>query len=443
MAANYATLTIQDIADLIGVKLSNQELIPIIEQDSTKYIKDVINQANAFCASARSYRLESTHIQMALQSNGSKSLLGYDSIPQYLSFPSDVDQADIYGAKEYSISLKSILNSTNTSLSNSYDHQLHWTLLEGSYCGKISSYANSSRPSRESKAIERSVSVPMAQPVDQADSKALSTAATSQTLNSDYLIDQSLHSELHKCAFDILNSEHQDYFIATIKNLRSDVVNSLDIDLNMISEESKSQPLLPYFLQFIIGKITISMDDQQQMKVLIRFTLALLQNRYLNIPLFTHPFLRIVLTCLLFNNLTTDENLLNFSFIDSDIRRYASQALSVLVYRSESAYPELKEIIFNSLIQTLFDPNITLWSHYGALLGIKEIGMIEHALKHLGSYFKLMMIEFRLPYQVQAAESIVQLATDILYEFGETTTSEEGKEMAKNLINEIQSLSNI
>ena len=88
-------------------------------------------------------------------------LLGYDSAPSYMATPLSVDQADLYGIKENMQPVHSILDDPIIQISNNITHQLRWTLVEGVYTGKRSSSRDrSSKQSRETKSIERSVSVP-------------------------------------------------------------------------------------------------------------------------------------------------------------------------------------------------------------------------------------------------------------------------------------------
>ncbi|OHT00779.1 hypothetical protein TRFO_07757 [Tritrichomonas foetus] len=423
MSVNFASLTIQAIADSLGIKLASPEIISFLEKDSEKYIRQIINQANALATSARAYKLSSSHIDIALESKGLPPLLGYDSIPNYVPTPLSVDQEDLFGIREDKTPLTETAQAPITPYPNLISHNLHWTLVEGIYAGKRSS-SRSSRPNREMKPIERSVSVPNVSSYQHSEvQRNLSVDPTENKL-----------SDSKKCADDILSGEHQKYFISTINLLRCDTVHSLDVALDMISEEDKMQPLLPYFIQYITGKMTLDLQEFTQMKVLIRFTHALIQNKSMNIPLYAHPLLRIVFTSLLAVNLSNE-----LFPDDSSIRKYAAEALFSLVKRCEGCFPEIKQVIFNSLVKILFNPDTTLNAHYGALLGIHEIGFFEVLLPHFRSYLKMIKFELisNLNLQNHAAEALLQLAKSMLFEFAFKCPAEDKKEHAKNLIDEI------
>ena len=447
MSASFSSLTIQDIADSIGIKLSNQDLINIIDRDCDQFIRQIIHQANAFCASTRSYKLSQFHIDMVLESLGLPPLLGYDSVPNYMATPLSVDQADLYGIKENMRSLYSVVDDPVAPLPNNITHQLQWTLVEGVYTGKRSSSRDrSSKQNRDSKSIERSVSVPNVSSIQHSDISRNSSinnsgnqfAASSANESSD----KSNQNDSKKCADDVLSNEHQKYFISTINLLRSDTVHTLDVDLYMISEEDKMQPLLPYFLQFITGKMTLELHNVKSMKVLIRFTLALLQNKSMNIPLFAHPFLRIVFSALLSSNVSSSDPSSSYTICDTDVRRYAAEALAVLVCRCECCFRDMREVVFNSLTQTLFNPDTSLYAHYGAILGIKAIGFIRNILPHLKSYLRFIKFELHneFNFQDKAANSVLILIQTSMSEFIAESSDQDEIELATHIIEDIKKI---
>lgn len=444
MSASFSTLTIQDIADSISIKLANQDIINYIDRDCEKFIRQIITQANAFCASTRSYKLSPVHIDMVLESMNLPPLLGYDSSPTYMANPLNIDQADLYGIKENMCPLRSIVDEPVFQMSNNITHQLRWTLVEGVYIGKRSSSRDrSSKQNRENKSIERSVSVPNVSSLPHSEiTRNTSTSNTGNQfpLSSAENTEKYSQSDSKKCADDILSNEHQQYFISTIKLLRNDTVNTLDCSLKKISEEDKLHTLLPYFLQYITGKMTLEFNNVKSMKVLIRFTLALLQNKSMNIPLYAHPFLRIVFSALLSSNVSSSDTSSSYTIYDADIRRYAAEALSVLVYRCESCFCDMKEVIFNSLAQSLFNPDTSLNAHYGAILGMKEIGFIGYALPHLKSYLRLIKFELgsTFNFQSEAAESVLKLIETTMYEFSMKSDDQDEKELADSIVNDIR-----
>lgn len=436
MSVPFTSLTIQDIADSIGVKLSNQELVSSIDRDCDQFIRKIVTQANAFCTSTRSYKLSPIHLDMVLESLGLPPLLGYDSVPNYMATPLSVDQADIFGVRENMCSLHSIVKEPIAPLSNNINHQLQWTLVEGTYTGKRSSSRDrSSKQRSENKSIERSVSVPNVSSIQHTDTQLNSSSALENP-------DKLNQSESKKCADDILSNEHQKYFISTINLLRSDTVHSLDVALYMISQEDKMQPLLPYFIQYITGKMTTDFNNVKSMKVLIRFTLSLVQNKSMNIPLYAHPFLRIIFSALLSSNVSSSDSNSSYTVCDTDVRRYAADALAVLIYRCESSFCEMREVIFNALQQALFDADTSLYAHYGAILGISSIGLIGKLLPHFRSYLRSIKFELdsSFNFQGQAVNSVLNLAKKVFFEFVAKSSDTEEKKIAENILEDIESI---
>ena len=428
---NFATLTIQDIADSLGVKVQSSEQIAFIERDADNFIKQILRHAFSLCVSSRSIKMCSWHISQALESRGLSPLLGYDNPPIYSNSPVSVDQSDIFGAVEDVKGLGPISCGEVASAPENEAFNLRWTLVEGAFMDNNPLY-KAQKPPREMKPIERSVSVPNVASFQQQNQQ--------QQMQSEQIVQQSVEPkyESKKTADDMLSNEHQKYFISIINLLRCDTVNSLDVALALVAAEDKLHQLIPYFLQYVMGRMTMELHDYGHMLVIIRFVLALLENKSLNIPLYAHPFMRIVFTALV------AESLSNQVFPDDSlVRRYAAKALGILVNKCEDGFNGIRDVVFNSLIRTLFNPNATLWAQFGAILGIKEINYVDRLLPHFKSYIRQIRYELRsdITIQSQATEALFQLSKEVLWEFSKGCPINELKEMALATISEIDSIS--
>ncbi|KAH0793256.1 transcription initiation factor TFIID subunit 6-like [Histomonas meleagridis] len=303
---------------------------------------------------------------MVLESRNEQSLKGYDNVPIYATTPTNVDQSELFPSCESVKTLDEFINLEPEPIPRPMLQHYLWTLVEGTYIG---SYLK--RSQNPPRTIERSVSVPLSQLLTRNDG------------NRSFLSD----TENPQYANDVLCSEYQKFYISVISLLRNDSVYSIENALDKITTEDKLQPILPYFLQFIMGKITTSLHSPLEMCVLIRFAIALALNRSIYLGIYVHSFLKIAFAGLTSLSLTD-------SICDDDltIRNFSAELLRIICERCEHCFPSVKDSIFNALVRILFNPNVTINSHYGALIGITKIGepYTERIIPHIHSYLRFI-----------------------------------------------------
>lgn len=361
-------LTIQTIGDSIGITIPTQFAV-FIEKHAKDYIKSFVKRAYAFSQTSKSFSLQKVHIEMALESQCEQPILGYDILPEYSTNHVSVDNIDLYGALEK----RKELNNNNFIFNEKSDFKMkyrcQWTLVEGIYTGNLYQRPNI-EANKSIRQVERSISVP----------------SVHQKSSYEHYQDKIVFAN------DVLCREYQKFFLSIVNLLRYDSVFSIENALNKIVDENKLQPIVPYFIQFIFGKITINLDKPKEMIVLMRFALALGLNNSIYLGMYVHSFLKIAFT-----------GLLSLSFNDSSgefdvsIRDYSAELLGVICNRCHYYFKDMKIVIFNSLVNALFDTKLTLNSHYGALVGIMSLGdeFSKRLIPHLNSYLHIVKREER------------------------------------------------
>jgi transcription initiation factor TFIID subunit 6 len=189
---------------------------------------------------------------------------------------------------------------------------------------------------------------------------------------------------------DVVNGDLQLYFIRTINLLRDDLVFSKDSALHSLANDACLQQLLPYFLEFIFGQMTLHFQEIQMMDTLIAVARSLVCNKALCSELYVHPLLKIAFSGLLgldYASLIQDE--------DNRLREHSAELLRMICQKYELAYPDIRIVAFNHLVDQLFECNITLAAQYGALLGIMALGSeyVERIVLHLPLYWGLVRLE--------------------------------------------------
>lgn len=378
MASAVSHLTISAIADSLNIEIPDNGVMTMLEQEAEKFIKQILNEANALYQATRAYKLTTDHIDMVLEMNNCKPLLGYKtSIPSYSPQPVFVESADQFNAREVQQNLEEESEIPVPEKTASTPHTLHWTLVEGTYIGKRSQNRDR-RPVTKSKVIERSVSTPLGN--IQSDSFRVSP----------YSLTDAERGE-NSFADDLLSDELQKFFVNTINRLRYDTVNSLDRTLDEITYEDKMQPLIPYFIQWAFGKMTLGLQNSHEMLTVLKLIHAIAVDKSVNVPLYAHSLLKIAFTGLLSISLSEDGD-------DREVRETAAHLLKVICDRSKTDFPQIREVTFNSLTSALFSGTNSLAAHYGALLGIRDLGPLffEAFMPHIRFYVSCIAKELNV-----------------------------------------------
>jgi transcription initiation factor TFIID subunit 6 len=357
MAVPASHLTVQVIADSLGLRIADSPLVSNVERIGESFIRDFLRDVSTLYQSTRSYRLTTTHIEMVIESRNFGPLQGYHVVPSYLLQPVTIDQSDLYGVKEPLRPLADVVTERTTLPPHSIEHRPKWTVIEGAYCGWRFVLPRRREIPRPTKLLERSASTPNVPIHPQFECPRPGTGEQERTLAS--LDRETLFAN------DKLCGELQQFFIQTINLLKADHVQSLDAALAILTEEDKLQGLLPYFLQWAFGQMTLRLGNPGEIIAVIRCILALANNRSIDIGLYCHAFLKLAITALLAASCGSCD--------DQDVRKFASRLMCTICNRCEPTYPAIKPMIINALTNSLFSTATSLATHYGALLGLRDL----------------------------------------------------------------------
>jgi hypothetical protein len=361
MAAPASQLTVQAIADSLGVKLPDGGLLVITERAAHSFMRDVLRQAISFYHSTRAHRLTVAHIEMALEALNLDPLQGYQVTPGYVVNPVSVEQCDVYPVQECPRALASVVEYSAPSAPALLSHGLRWTLIEGAFCGHFF-------PVRRREIPKRSISLAFVSSRNCALPRSPSEAF-------------SLGDDGKKCANDYVSADEQQFFFQAINLLRADTVHSADVVLEALASEQKLQALVPYFLYWICGNMAIKLDRCIEMRTIVRVALALANNRWIGLGVYVHAFLKIGIT-----------GLLAASIDDDEVRVLSARLLRIVADRCDAAFPDIRTALANAFFGAMMDPETSLAAHYGALLGLKDL-KIPLDQSHLTAYGSIITAE--------------------------------------------------
>jgi len=413
-----SVLAAQAIADSLGISVSKATLISSIAQDGESRVQRVIGSAALLCANACSQRLTTQHINRILISERKQPLVGYDNLPFFNMLTAPCDQHELCFFRESPVQLDSVASSA-VSEPSVQSFALEYLLTEGVPKDKRS--LSTRRLLAKPPKIDKPTSV---QPSSALSSVELTQRAPVSIVRQAY--------DLSQIVSDVVNSDLQLYFIRIINLLRDDSVYSKDTELFRLSTEVGIHQLLPYFLQFIFGQISLHCQDLQLMDILISMTSALVKNPALGSELYVHSFLKIAFVALVGSDLTTavhDD--------DTRLRDHAAELLSLICRKYSVSYPGIESAIHNQLVLYLFKADNSLAAHYGALSGIRSLGVksMMAVMPQLKSYYKIVSLEAKSADSRQAA-AVGRIAL-LLRQIMDATRGEEMGERERGSVGEL------
>jgi hypothetical protein len=400
MSTPVQNLTIPAIADSIGLKLTDTSHISFIERDANLYIRAVLRDALAFFHVARSAVMTTSHIDMVLESRDLPPLQGYQNPPTYSIMPITVEQADLYPPREIPVHLTDVIGAPACrEIPN--EHNIRWVLVEGSPSGKSSLPRRRDIP--KGAKIERSISVPIG-----SDFRHIESSRSSSSL---FEVDLAAETA-DKHADDILSPALQKFFRSAINLLKCDSISSFDSTLEIVTTQDQIQPLVPYFLHWAFGRLTLNLDNYPEVRSVLFLTIAIASNEFVNIGLYTHPLLKIAMTGLLSVSFVCSD-----AIADVEVRRVSTRLLRIVCDRSEFSFPSIRTVVFNRLIEAVYDTETGLGVSYAALSALRELGLdFGYMIPHLGILVSALQneMDYGLFPQTLLAARVLELLQEIM-----------------------------
>jgi transcription initiation factor TFIID subunit 6 len=369
MASGAAVLAAQAIADALNIPLTKPTLLNSIAQEGEQSVQRVIGAAALLSANAFAQRLSTQHINRVLLSDYRPPLIGYDNFPTFSMITICSDPNDLFFPRETAVNLDSCASAVIPAPAV-HPFQAQYLLTEGIPSDKksLSNRRLLAKPPKIEKAAPPAA--------------GSGPSAVELTQRPPIAITRQVYDTAQSVS-DVVNGDLQLYFVRIVNLLKDDTVFSNDIAISSLGRDLGLHQLLPYFLQFIFGQIVLHFQEGHLINTLVSLTISLVRNPSIGSELYVHSFLKIAFAVLVGVGLGTA--------LDDDraLRTHAAELLGVVVRKYRREYPAIEQVVFNSLIAQLFSAETTLGAHYGALLGIRELGptAVATALPHLASYW--------------------------------------------------------
>lgn len=130
---------------------------------------------------------------------------------------------------------------------------------------------------------------------------------------------------------------------------------------------------MPYFINFIMDRVTHNLDDTYTLRQMMELTHALIENKSLFLDPYANPLSAPALTCLMARKLGSDEG------VDSlkeqyDLRQLAASLVGRISRKYASSNALLRPKLTRTCLKYFLDPDKPPAVLYGAIHGLLEAG---------------------------------------------------------------------
>ncbi|OHT00339.1 hypothetical protein TRFO_08010 [Tritrichomonas foetus] len=393
-------VAVQAIADQLGIPVS-RTVINILAQDTEFRIKQIITPAAILHKKTHTPKLTVQQINMVLASQRLPPILGYSSTSSYkIKTLITEDNDELCVVSDPEVQLADVAKNIIKPAPRPIPFNFQWMMVDGIPIERRNPRSRGTKPTIEKGPFSQNESI-----------NTINSLNPIYSINSINLMRTfSDMGEQQITNKDVISPDLQHYFEHAVELFDSGDRNQQIPVFEALSTDAGIQPLLPLFLQFLSFRITVGIQDLKNIEKVCLYSLALIENPSLPIPFYAHGFLRVLMTAALrfdsnfeypngeFDN---DEFLKRFDEqvqYEINVRQIASKSLKRLCKRCVSGFPNIKTVVINAMIQTLFNANSTLAAHCGAILSILKFGpeTVAKITPHIPLYVNAIKREIEL-----------------------------------------------
>lgn len=371
--------TVKDAAESLGINLP-EEAAKNLAMDVEYRIHEILETAIKFMRHSKRKLLMTSDVNHALKILNIEPLYGYDN-SQPLAFKEALVGAGgqtLYYIDDHEIEFEKLINQELPAVPRQTTFTAHWLAIEGVQPmipqnplpseikslppivrGATSSILGNDIFSGENSTKDASGNT---------DNGAKNKKLTEKEVEVKPLVKHVLSKEL-KLYFDKV----VDVLISTDpekESLKYAAINSLKNDPGL-------HQLVPYFIQFVAEQITNQLRNIDILSTMLEVISALADNKTIFLDPYVHALMPCILTLLLAKRIgpiikdnNSEETLKN----QLAVREFAAILLEHIIKVYGSSYSTLKPRVTRTLLRALLDSSKPIGTHYGALLGLKNMG---------------------------------------------------------------------
>lgn len=375
--------TVKDAAESLGINLP-EEAAKNLAMDVEYRIHEILETAIKFMKHSKRKLLMTSDINHALKILNIEPLYGYDN-SQPLSFKEALVGAGgqtLYYIDDHEIEFEKLINQELPKVPRQTTFTAHWLAIEG-----VQPMIPQNPLPSEIKSFPPIVR------------GATSSIFGNDILNSGFSADNSSKDdpngnsknlkltekdvEIKPLVKHVLSKELKLYFDKVVEVLIStdpEKENLKYAAINSLKNDPGLHQLVPYFIQFVAEQITNQLRNIDILSTMLEVISALADNKNIFLDPYVHALMPCILTLLLAKRIgpiikegsskESEEALKN----QLAVREFAAILLEHIIKVYGSSYSTLKPRVTRTLLRALLDSSKPTGTHYGALLGLKNMG---------------------------------------------------------------------
>jgi transcription initiation factor TFIID subunit 6 len=155
-----------------------------------------------------------------------------------------------------------------------------------------------------------------------------------------------------------------------------EVVRLRQAALGSVRDDPGLHQLVPYFINYIMDRVTHNLDDTFVLKQMMELTNALIENKTLFLDPYASPLSAPVLTCLMARKLGTDDTTAALKE-QYDLRQLAASLVGRIARKYAASNNGLRPKLTRTCLKYFLDPTKPAAVLYGAIQGLLEAGGAE------------------------------------------------------------------
>lgn len=385
--------TVKDAADALGIILPD-EAAKNLAMDVEYRIHEILETAIKFMRHSKRKLLMTSDINHALKLLNVEPLYGYDN-SQPLNFKETLVGAggqSLYYIDDHEIEFEKLINQELPKVPRQTTFTAHWLAIEGvqpmvpqnPLPSEIKALPPIIRGATSSILGNDILSLAENKETTGADGTATGAgkhAGSAGTSKDKKTTEKDL--QVKPLVKHVLSKELKLYFDKVVEVLISTDPEKEGLK-NAALTSLKSDPglhqLVPYFIQFVAEQITNQLRNIEILSTMLEVISALADNKTIFLDPYVHALMPCILTLLLAKRIgpvikdATTKEAQDLVRSQLAVREFAAILLEHIIKVYGSSYSTLRPRVTRTLLRALLDSSKPMGTHYGALLGLKNMG---------------------------------------------------------------------
>ncbi|KAG5981009.1 hypothetical protein E4U55_003402 [Claviceps digitariae] len=346
---------VKDVAESVGINSLNDEALKALTQDVEYRIGQVIIEALRLMRAARRTTLTVNDVSLALKVLDVEPLYGYDSTrPLRYGEASLGPGQPLFYIEDEEVDFEKLINAPLPKVPRDMNFTAHWLAIEG-----VQPSIPQNPTTAESRSQELLPKGPGANP-------ALAALAGNDNVAVKPSVKHIVSKELI-LYFDKIQAAVLD------DNPDEEVIRLRQAALGSVRDDPGLHQLVPYFINFIMDRVTHNLDDTFTLKQMMELTNALIENNSLFLDPYASSLSAPALTCLMARKLGTDDG------VDAlrdqyELRQLAASLVGRIARKYSASNTLLRPKLTRTCLKYFLDPTKPPAVLYGAIFGLLEAG---------------------------------------------------------------------